>query len=1398
MTLGKANKSKIFTLILGFITSLALMLGIAFASPADTARAAETDTRIVVSKITATSDVDDIVGFGKSVERPTFNIEEDVPAMFSTSDYWKKKTATGGWDNYSGTAFTEGTYRYSTQIRIDSTSGGGTTHVLDKNGITVTVNGVKWADNSKPSVSDTYSFDWVFSKEYEVVAPAGTPLDFIKKNIWDSDGNYINQAITSFSVADGAVGGTKPYTFSKVSGPEWIAVAADGTVSGTPTALGANADLVIKVTDSTVPSDSKEITLKVGNTNVLPADRIKISEIHATSNIDAIVGFGKSVERPTFKIEEDVPAMFSISDYWDMKTATGGWEEYSGTTFTEGTYRYRTQIRIDSTSGGGTTHVLDKNGITVTVDGVKWADNSKPSVSDTYSFDWVFSKEYEVVKPTAVAITDELVPVTDLEKVFNAAAQEPTFGGTLVRGTDYEVGYTVKAGAGGALDLGNKPVGAGTYVVTVTGKGAYEGSFTKEFVINKAEQSAPVGLFANPISCTDGSGAINGATTAMEYRKVGDADFTACASSTISGLAAAEYEVRYAENENYLASDVATVTVAISHNLGALIEETPATCSASGMKAHYKCSVCEKFFDESKNETTEAALTIAIDPNAHDFGAWIAEVPATCVATGTKGHKDCSICNKRFDESGNEITEAALTIPANDNHDWNAWSSNGNGTHTRTCKRDSSHKENGDCSGGTATCENKAVCSVCGAEYGGKLGHDYGEVTYTWTDDTCKAERVCKRDSAHIESETATATAEEIKAATCKEKGRMKYTATFENAAFAMQETEVDIDLAPHSFGDLIDETPATCSATGMKAHYKCSVCDKYFDESKNETTEAALTIPANDDHDWNAWASNLDGTHTRTCKRDGSHKENGNCSGGTATCENKAVCSVCGAEYGGKLGHDYGEVKYTWTGNDACKAERVCKRDSAHIESETATATAEEIKAATCKEKGRMKYTATFENAAFAMQEKEADIDLVPHSFGDLIDETPATCSATGMKAHYECLVCDKYFDESKNETTEAALTIPANDNHDWNAWSSNGNGTHTRTCKRDGSHKENGNCSGGKATCVNKAVCDVCRTTYGNTVPHNTTKYNGKDRSGHWDTCSTCHNRFNFEKHTPNREKADETNPVKCAKCGFVITAAGHYEHTADSEWHNSADGTYHYHECTYSGCSEILDKADHSGGTATCENKAVCSVCGAEYGEKLGHDYGEVKYTWTGNDTCKAERVCKHDSAHIESETATVTAEEIKAATCKEKGRMKYTATFENAAFAMQEKEADTDLAPHSFGAWIDEVPATKETTGTKAHKDCEICGKHFDKDGNEITDLTIEKLPSDVKDSDSGESSGEVIEPEKDGLSGGAITGIVIGSVAVAGIGGFAVLWFAVKKKTFADLFAAIKALFTKKK
>ena len=76
-----------------------------------------------------------------------------------------------------------------------------------------------------------------------------------------------------------------------------------------------------------------------------------------------------------------------------------------------------------------------------------------------------------------------------------------------------------------------------------------------------------------------------------------------------------------------------------------------------------------------------------------------------------------------------------------------------------------------------------------------------------------------------------------------------------------------------------------------------------------------------------------------------------------------------------------------------------------------------------------------------------------------------------------------------------------------------------------------------------------------------------------------------------------------------------------------------------------------------------------------------------------------------------------------------------------------------------------------------------------DGNEMIDLTIAKWTT------GGEEPGE--KTEKGGLSGGAIVGITIGSVAVAEIGGFSIFWFAIKKKRFADLIAATKDISQKK-
>ena len=807
MTHKKANKSKILTLILGLATCFVLMMGSVLANPVDTARAEETDPRIPVSTITAKSNVDTIIGFGNRVVRPSFNIEEDVPAQFQTQYNWKKKTATGDWESYTNATFMEGTYKYRTQIRIDSDSGGGTTHVFDKNGITVTVNGKKWADNSIPEIYAEYSFAWVESEEYPVTAPAGTPLDFVKDNKWNIDSTYINQAITAFSVADGAAGGTKPYAFSKVSGPEWIDVTADGTVSGTPTVLGANADLVIKVTDSGATPETKEITLDVGNTYVLPADRAVISVIRVTSNIGEILGYGKSVVKPSFTFTEGTQANFPYSmGHWYKKEGTE-WKRYEEATFTEGTYMYGNQIRVDDEYG--MSHVLDKDGVSVYIDDVLCADNIKPDIYDTYSLIYVDTINYEVVK----AVNEEIVPVTDLEKVFDDNPQEPTFGGTLVRDTDYEVSYAVKAGSTGSLTFGGIPVDAGTYVVTVTGKGAYVGSFTKEFVINKAAQTdVPVGLIANPISCREGSGTIDGVTTAMEYRKVGDADYTKCTSSTITGLAAGEYQIRYAENKNYLAGADVSVTIAISHNLGALNEETPATCINDGMKAHYYCSDCKKFFDESKKETTETALTISAT-GVHTFGTLIDETPATCIAGGMKAHYKCTVCGKYFDVDKNETTKGALETPVSPyyGHDFGRWVEEQYATCQAPGRKGYKH------------------CSICNKDYdasnteitdlvipvnpdGHELGDLVAEVPATCKDTGVKEHRDCRLCEKHCDP----ITRKEIADLTIP---------TTNN----------------HTYGELIPEVPATTEDFGVKEHKDCTVCGKHFDKDGNEITELRI-----------------------------------------------------------------------------------------------------------------------------------------------------------------------------------------------------------------------------------------------------------------------------------------------------------------------------------------------------------------------------------------------------------------------------------------------------------------------------------------------------------------------------------------------------------------------------
>ncbi len=116
------------------------------------------------------------------------------------------------------------------------------------------------------------------------------------------------------------------------------------------------------------------------------------------------------------------------------------------------------------------------------------------------------------------------------------------------------------------------------------------------------------------------------------------------------------------------------------------------------------------------------------------------------------------------------------------------------------------------------------------------------------------------------------------------------------------------------------------------------------------------------------------------------------------------------------------------------------------------------------------------------------------------------------------------------------ASITVTINDGHTWGDWTSNGNGTHTHTCQLDAAHTETGGCHGGKATCKNKAVCEICGEEYGELAPHELTHIDAKASTAaevgnteYW-KCTVCDKYFSDE-NAANEAKPEDTVIAKLA---------------------------------------------------------------------------------------------------------------------------------------------------------------------------------------------------------------------------------------------------------------------------
>ena len=516
--------------------------------------------RTKVNKVEGTSDLSTILVYGGAYHKPTVTVTTGAPAYFNinySNGHWLKKNSAGVWERYTGATFTEGTYIFDCQVRIDGAAG--LTHMLDSAGVTVTVDGVAWTTGT-PDVYDDFSLVGVSSPEYTVTAPAGTPLAFAKNDTWNIGNTQNGVAIASFSVASGASGGTAPYTFSKVSGPAWLEVAPDGTVSGTPTATGANENLVIRVTDSAGTPASASITLTVGNTAVNPADRTKVNKVEGTSDTATIPVYGGAYHKPTVTVTTGAPAYFNINSgngRWLKKNSTGDWDYYTEPTFTEGTYKFDCQVRIDKAAG--LTHVLDSAGVTVTVDGVAWTTGT-PDVYDDFSLVGVSSPEFTVTDPSAATYTVTVTAGANMSTT-GSATQNVNIGDAMA-----EIIYTAADGYYFPTDYTVAAVNGITVTridftkIKVSGTPTAAANITLTAPTAKTKEATPTAVFT--ANGTD-SGKLTGVAAGMKYRINDGAwmDITAT-EADLTGLSACTITIMKSGNgTTTLDSDEQTITV---------------------------------------------------------------------------------------------------------------------------------------------------------------------------------------------------------------------------------------------------------------------------------------------------------------------------------------------------------------------------------------------------------------------------------------------------------------------------------------------------------------------------------------------------------------------------------------------------------------------------------------------------------------------------------------------------------------------------------------------------------------------------------------------------------------------------------------------------------------------
>ena len=206
------------------------------------------------------------------------------------------------------------------------------------------------------------------------------------------------------------------------------------------------------------------------------------------------------------------------------------------------------------------------------------------------------------------------------------------------------------------------------------------------------------------------------------------------------------------------------------------------------------------------------------------------------------------------------------------------------------------------------------------------------------------------------------------------------------------------------------------------------------------------------------------------------------------------------------------------------------------------------------------------------------------------------------------------------------AEMTVTVNNGHTFGEWVSDNDGTHTRKCTVDGCDAfETENCSGGNATCTEKAVCDVCGKAYG--------EFDGTNHEGgvqEWTTRTA----FNHEQKwnccgaVIVASEAHEWKDGVCRECGYVCL-------------HNDADKD---HICDY--CKKTISEHEDKDKNHVCDycektisehvdkdKNHVCDYCEKTISEHVDKDKNHIcdycKKTISAHEDATPEEIKKPDT-------------------------------------------------------------------------------------------------------------------------------------------------------------------------